>query len=68
MIQGFLNRKDPNRFINPDEAVSFGVRELSAGGVPMKLREQRKVHVRITVFSSAIVIDVVVHCHTAGAL
>ena len=24
--------------------------------------------VRITVFSSAIVIDVIVHCHTAGAL
>ena len=26
------------------------------------------VRVRITVFSSAIVIDVIVHCHTAGAL
>ena len=24
--------------------------------------------VRITVFSSAVVIDVIVHCHTAGAL
>ena len=44
MIQGFLNRKEPNRFINPDEVVSFGVQEFAAGGVPMKLREQRKVH------------------------
>ena len=44
MIHEFLNRKEPNRFINPDEAVSFGVQELAAGGVPMKLREQRKVH------------------------
>ena len=42
--QGFLNRKEPNRFINQDEAVSFGVQELAAGGVPMKLREQRKWH------------------------
>ena len=25
-------------------------------------------HVRITVFCSAVVIDVMVHCHTAGAL
>ena len=44
MIPGFLNRKEPKRFINPDEAVSFGVQELAAGGVPMKLREQRNVH------------------------
>ena len=44
MIQGFLNRKEQNRFINPDEAVSLGVQELAAGGMPMKLSEQRKVH------------------------
>ena len=29
---------------------------------------ERKRAVRIAVFSSAIVIDVIVHCHTAGAL
>ena len=29
---------------------------------------KRAGNVRITVFSSAIVIDVIVHCHTAGAL
>ena len=28
----------------------------------------KTLHVRITVFCSAIVIDVIVHCHTAGAL
>ena len=32
---------------------------------PTQLRSR---HVRIAVFSSAIVIDVIVHCHTAGAL
>ena len=32
-----------------------------------RLKEEME-GVRITVFSSAIVIDVIVHCHTAGAL
>ena len=31
-------------------------------------QQQYKQLVRITVFCSAIVIDVIVHCHTAGAL
>ena len=40
-----------------------GMRSLRSDTLTMRVTG-----VRITVFSSAIVIDVIVHCHTAGAL
>ena len=45
------------------EGAPCGMRSLRSDTLTMRVTGER-----ITVFSSAIVIDVIVHCHTAGAL
>ena len=45
------------------EGAPCGMRSLRSDTLTMRVTG-----VRITVFCSAIVIDVIVHCHTAGAL
>ena len=45
------------------EGAPCGMKSLRSDTLTMRVAG-----VRITVFSSAIVIDVIVHCHTAGAL
>ena len=47
---------------------AFGRGAESAVDRRQELRWKSKYSVRITVFCSAIVIDVIVHCHTAGVL
>ena len=48
---------------NPDGSAPCGMRSLQSDTLTMRVTG-----VRITVFCNAIVIDVIVHCHTAGAL